>query len=36
MIARNTILTGGETMAAKLEVIVDQSVRGEKLLHMPG
>ncbi len=36
MIARSPILTGRKTMAVKLEVVVDPSVGGEKLLRIPG
>ena len=35
-IPRSPILTGGKTMTAELEVVVDRSVDGEKLLRMPG
>jgi hypothetical protein len=35
-ITSSSVLTGGETMTAELEVIVDPSVGGEELLCMPG
>jgi hypothetical protein len=35
-IASNSVLTGRETMTAELEVVVDRSVGGEKLLGVPG
>jgi hypothetical protein len=34
MLAHSPILTGRKTMAVKLEVIVDRSVGGEKLLRI--
>jgi hypothetical protein len=34
VITRSPIFTGGKTVAAELEVIVDRSVNGEKLLGM--
>ena len=36
MITRSTMLTGGEAMAAELEVVVDRRMSGEKLLGLPG
>ena len=35
-ITSSSVLTGGKTMAAELEVVVDPSVGGEKLLGLPG
>jgi hypothetical protein len=35
MIARSPILTGGKTMAVKLEVVVDWAMGGEELLGLP-
>lgn len=35
VITRSTMLTGGKTVTAELEVVVDRSVSGEKLLGMP-
>jgi hypothetical protein len=35
VITRSPILTGGKTVTAELEVVVDRSVNGEKLLGMP-
>jgi hypothetical protein len=34
-IARSVVLTGGKTVTAELEVVVDRSVSGEKLLGLP-
>jgi hypothetical protein len=34
-IAGGSVLTGGKAMAAELEVVVDRSVSGEKLLRVP-
>ena len=34
-IAGSSVLTGGKTMTAELEVVVDRSVSGEKLLGLP-
>jgi hypothetical protein len=34
-IASSAVCTGGEAMAAELEVVVDRSVNGEKLLSVP-
>ena len=34
-IAGHAILTGGKTVTAELEVVVDRSVSGEKLLCVP-
>jgi hypothetical protein len=36
VITRSPILTGGKTVTAELEVVVDLSVGGEKLLGVPG
>ena len=36
VLARSPILASGKVMAAELEVVVDRSVDGEKLLRMPG
>jgi hypothetical protein len=35
-IAGHAILSGGKAMTAELEVIVDRSLNGEKLLGLPG
>lgn len=35
VVTRSPVLTGGKTMTAELEVVVDLSVGGEKLLGMP-
>jgi hypothetical protein len=35
VLAHSPELAGGEIMAAELEVVVDQSVNGEKLLGLP-
>jgi hypothetical protein len=35
-IAGSPVLTGGKTVTAELEVIVDRSVSGEELLGLPG
>jgi MFS family permease len=35
VITRSPIVTGGKTVTAELEVVVDRSVNGEKLLGMP-
>jgi hypothetical protein len=35
-ITSSSVLTGGKTVTAELEVVVDRSVSGEELLRMPG
>jgi hypothetical protein len=36
VLAHSPILAGGKMMAAELEVVVDRSVSGEKLLRVAG